>query len=106
MNNGLSTVSPTTAAAKGNGLSAGAIGGIVGGILGCLCLLLFFGVVFYTLKMLRLKKLARHVSGPEDWADYEMVQGRNSDNPTPQRLVSYEFESGTPGGRLDPRQSV
>ena len=101
LNNGLSTVSPTNVAAKGNGLSAGAIGGIVGGILGCLCLLLLFGVVFYTLKMVKLKKLARHVSGNMD-SDYEMAQGRNS----PQQLVSYEFESGAPGGRLDPRKSV
>jgi hypothetical protein len=51
--------------------------------------------------MLTLKKLARHASGRMD-SDYEMAQGRNS----PQQLVSYEFESGAPGGRLDPRKSV
>ena len=86
---------------QGNGLSAGAVGGIVGGIVGCFCLLLLFGIVFYMLKMLTLKKLARHASGRMD-SDYEMAQGRNS----PQQLVSYEFESGAPGGRLDPRKSV
>jgi hypothetical protein len=101
LNNGLSNVSPTNVA-EGNGLSAGAVGGIVGGIVGCLCLLLLFGVVFYMLKMLTLKKLARHVSGRNMDSDYEMAQGRNS----PQQLVSYEFESGAFGGRLDPRKSV
>jgi hypothetical protein len=106
LNNGLSTVSPTNVAAKGTGLSAGAIGGIVGGTLGCLCLLLLFGVVFYTLKLLTLKKLARHVSGRNMDSDYEMMQGRDSENSSPQQLVSYEFEGGALGGRLDPRQSV